>query len=754
MSSYSKNIARMKEASSANARFRSEQNTAIARIRGDKDIKEAERVASSLTDFSTMLKEWKIRDINDKVREGQKAAKKAKLEDAQELIKLGEEAKELEKGFMFSKEQDTRLKEVKEAMLRRSGESIYPDAERIANLSPWQQVGYAKEKIKAFDDTFSAKLEHAMSNSEKAISIGGITFTPKELRDNNIQSLPLKQAAIEVLSDDIKEAAGMNRFSDAMLKLTKHEENFQKAKDSLNTKFRTRYNVDSSLNTQAKAKLEWEESDKTSDDLYRYVLSISGTVDKNNQLIGRGGAWDLVMSQLAKEGASMNDPEYADRVGSMAMPDALAKSLGAKRGTTFAQQWPGRFTNLRSQIKKQAAAAIDAENEWLKSAGKAKVNQFIKDVRNDPAGMTETKLNAYKDWFNDNGLVIPQDINKYETAMMRDERVDKGLIKAKMASQRGFISHAQLDEFNPLAALEFRKEATRLESAQKKEFKVEKQLRGALNEVLDGMGVTTKEKSLVYENALLDAERDYDEKFNKYVAAGYPPRIASHLALYGKQGEAGEEKGSGDSFNEQGVITEINTNQAGSQYMQFGQSVVNDIEPTEIMARHIKTGKIEMIQDPEIIAKRTIGGEYGQKRINEIIENINTYGKWRGVTMSANALNYYTGLAEGKRRMSAYSLIDKQLKANGHPGLFPSTKYANQETNTSSDEVVETEPADTEGVEELAWQGVALFKYPGSVETYEYVEMILDDTTNIFRNGGRSVFDNPDVLPTWLGGTA
>ena len=30
----------MKEAGAANARFRSEQNTAIARIRGDKDIKE------------------------------------------------------------------------------------------------------------------------------------------------------------------------------------------------------------------------------------------------------------------------------------------------------------------------------------------------------------------------------------------------------------------------------------------------------------------------------------------------------------------------------------------------------------------------------------------------------------------------------------------------------------------------------------------------------------------------------------------
>ena len=101
---------------------------------------------------------------------------------------------ELAEEFEDAKAQDTRYQEIKAEMLDLAGTSAYPDADRIAKLSPWQQVGYAKEKLRVFNETFEDKLAHAMQNSEKAIKLQGITFTPKRLHDNNIQAFPIERS--------------------------------------------------------------------------------------------------------------------------------------------------------------------------------------------------------------------------------------------------------------------------------------------------------------------------------------------------------------------------------------------------------------------------------------------------------------------------------------------------------------------------------------------------------------------------------
>ena len=43
-----------------------------------------------------------------------------------------------------------------------------------------------------------------MANSEKAVKIQNMSFTPKELHDNNIHGLPFKEAALNIVADDIK----------------------------------------------------------------------------------------------------------------------------------------------------------------------------------------------------------------------------------------------------------------------------------------------------------------------------------------------------------------------------------------------------------------------------------------------------------------------------------------------------------------------------------------------------------------------
>ena len=46
---------------------------------------------------------------------------------------------------------------------------------------------------------------------------------------------------------------------------------------------------------------------------------------------------------------------------------------------------------------------------------------------------------------------------------MRDQREDTQSIEALIASQNGYISHDQLDQFHPQSAVEFREKASKLE---------------------------------------------------------------------------------------------------------------------------------------------------------------------------------------------------------------------------------------------------------------------------------------------------
>ena len=179
MSSYNENIDRLRSTSRHYTSQRMAANTERARLDGSAGVKHAESVATSLSAFSQHLKEWKLKDIEKKKAQGKAAARQHEAADAEKIAALAEE-------LQRTKQEDTRYQEIKQEMLKLGGPSVYPDADRVAQLSPWQQVGYAKEKLRAFNETFDDKLAHAMQNSEKAITISGVTFTPKQLRDNNI----------------------------------------------------------------------------------------------------------------------------------------------------------------------------------------------------------------------------------------------------------------------------------------------------------------------------------------------------------------------------------------------------------------------------------------------------------------------------------------------------------------------------------------------------------------------------------------
>jgi len=661
-SSYDRNIDRLRSAERSNAQTAMSQRTEAANRAGTRAINEANKIGNQLTAFSGTLREMRRKDIKERQERGRLAAIEQSNINSEKLVALETELSTLT-------ELDTRYHEIKAEMLKMSGPDVYPDADRIAHLSPWEQVGYAKEKLRVFNDTFPDKLNHAMANSEKAIKIQNMSFTPKELHDNNIHGLPFKEAAMNIVANDIKKAAGLDKFSPELLELAGTNDAIQKAKESNTAKYRQRYNVEASSNTRSKAQLTWQTSGKTGEDIYHYLVKTGATMDENNVQLGNAGAWKALEGLIVQEGINQSDPEYAEQILNQPMPPALAKKLGAKLGTTYAQQWPTKAATLKQQIKDGYTKKIDNDLKNLEAAGKGLEVEFIEKARTQPLSTQE--VNEYKREFGNLGLTIPSSVTNYETLTMRDQREDKQEIEALMASQNGYISNDQLDQFHPQAALEYREKASKLEKAQIEQFNGDKQISAALNQVFDGMGLKGNEKTLQYEVALANATADYNEKFNQYVAMGYSPREASYYALHA---DSVKDKETGEIIpNSEGVVYHIrsmNEKDRKPQYIAEEFLVQGTQKQGHIRVAEINKGKKQLMNDPNIIFEEPIGGAYGKKQLDSIINNINRYGHNKGVLKDKGAVKYYQGLARG-RNINWMGLVDAQLKTTGHKGLWP-----------------------------------------------------------------------------------
>jgi hypothetical protein len=747
--SYDRNIERLK----ANQAFvsQSEQsfNTEEARLRG-KAAHEQAALWGKLTPFSEELQAWKKRDIEKQKAEGIAAARKAKVEKSKLLTETAKRIQDIEEAkrvgelafeFEDAEAMDMEYQRLKKKMLDSAGTSAYPDADRISQLSPWQQVGFAQEKLRIFNDSFEDKLAHAMQNSEELIEVAGIKFTPKEIRDKNL-AFPMKQAAIDVLADKIRDSHQIDRFSPEMLRLSKTEDAIQKAKESQLVKYRERYNIESSMNTRQKANLEWQRSDKTAYNLEKLILMHSATVDKDGDLVGNAGAWKNIEKILIDDGIAQHNPEYAHQILDQPMTDNMCRELGVKKGTTFSQQWPKRTEEIKRQIKEGYVKEINDEEKFIEAAGTELENEFKLKARG--GALSAQEVNEYKRKFGELGLPIPGDVKNYETLSDRDEREDKDTLEALVASNNGRITHEELDQFHPKAALEYREKADKFQREALKAFDAEKKIKAHLDTAFTNMGIKGNEKSPAYIEAMANAKADYAEKYNRYISMGYTPAEASHHALHAQQVKNPE---TGEMLVDSvGVLHEIRTNGEGSKYVISGQSVEKLIKPGHLRVARIASGKREMRDDPNIIFNGTIGGDYGQRQIDSVVGNIDKYGVKKGLTMDKGAIQYYKGLARG-RDNNWMGLLDAQLKANGHAGLWPEGKPEIQIFMEGKDENGEEIVASE--VEGLRRAISACSGFP-SKSTLLYQRGCFQDGANWHKAMPTSVFDGEGQLMPWI----
>ena len=754
--SYARNIERLKANQREVSRQEQDVTSEAARLSGQARQRAAQDW-EKLTPFSDALKDWKKKDIAKKTQEGVAEARKARLDKAKWLNENGSETAqriyaieqaqkmgELAFEFEDAKAQDLEYHKLKEQLLKQGGSAAYPDADRITQLSPWQQVGFAQEQIRQKMLGFNEQLEHSLQNGTEPISLGGITYTAAEIRDNNL-AFPMKQAAIEVYADKIYTNLGLDRYSDEMIKMSGVNETIQKAKDAQLGKYRERYNIESSMNTRQKAQLEWSRSEKTAIDLQHLLVKTSNTADTKGNLLSRSGGWKQVEAIITQEGIAKQNPEYAETILNQPMPDSMARELGVKPGKTFAQQWPGKVKSIKAAIRKGYVDQVNEEEKFLEAAGTDKKNEFIQEARENPEGLTSQRVNEYKREFGKLGLPIPSSVEKYETASDRNQREDEDLLEALMASQNGYISNEQLDSFHPIAALKHREKASRLEKEALKAHDAEKKIKAHLDTTFAGMGIKGNEKSPAYIEAMANAKADYARQYNNYIAMGYEPATASHLALRGKPGEAKGEDGE-PIPGSMGVLTEIEANGPNSKYVIEGQSIEKSIKPGHLRVARIASGKREMRDDPNIIFNGTIGGDYGRRQLDSIISNIEKYDVKKGLKMDKSAIQYYKGLARG-RDNNWMGLVDAQLKARGHKGLWTNDKPEIQTFMEGKDDNGEDIVAPQ--VEGLRRAVSTCSGFP-SKSTLLYQRGCLKDGSNYYKGTPVSYWDNQENLQPWM----
>ena len=667
-SSYDRNIDRLRQSSRQVTQQGINQRNEMANIMGQRGIQEAAQLADNLKDFSGTMKKMHEHYKKEQLKVGLTEYKQYKKVNAEKYL-------DLERQITEAKGNEKRIEELRREQIDLKGVNGYVNAERISHLSDYAQIGFVNAQLQTVKETFEPKLQDAMQNSDQELEVNGIKFKTKDIHNANTEPLEFKRAGIEAHADSIWKNSGLDRYSPEMLEYAGVTKSFDKAKESLNSKYTQRYNIEKGSQHREKAEKIFDNSAKTGDDIELLWKGVYSTFDGKGTLMSRENAWKVVDSKLVSASLQKgrNPEEYITQILDQPIPERWAKQLGVKKGTTFAEHWPSKAKTLIAKADKTQLDSLDASIKAAKIEEKQILDKFlnqrnegeIKEVRgpND----TEMSMEDYEAWFTSRGLDLPDQIKNHNTAFDNEVDSDKEQLEKILLTNPERITPEFVAGLNPYAKKGLESKIKSALEANKTDIMTDigpmnarKLIKAKLDNTLTDMNLVGQEKNdtHVYSTGLL--EDAYMEKFYDNVDKGMTREEAAHDALYGPTG----------------VLTDVNTNQSASQYVKspYAESEKNKFKPDEIEQAHILVGKKELNAGLDWRSNH-IGGTHSKKYLDTIEQNIAKYGLWRGLDESKEAVSYYQRLTRGKHFDGGgdyIKFIDSQLRLNspGHPGFF------------------------------------------------------------------------------------
>tara|TARA_R100000458_G_scaffold27145_1_gene24615 strand:- start:4874 stop:7129 length:2256 start_codon:yes stop_codon:yes gene_type:complete len=655
----------------------------MANIMGKRGIEDAENITKSLSKFSTTLKTLRDQHIEEQFKIGFKEYKQYKQVNAEKLL-------ELEARIKKAQGDQKLIEKLRREQIDLKGVNGYIDAERISHLSDYQQLGFAAAQLQGVKDTFAPKLMDAMQNSDKEYTLNGVKFRTKDIHDNNTDPLEFKRAGIEFHADNIWKNSGLERYSPELLELAGVTEAFDKAKEELNRKYTSRYNIErSSLHRERHEKIFdtiiASKTDPTGDDLELLFRGILSTFDGKENAMTKADTWKVVDSKLINAAMASGEDykKYLTRILGQEIPESWAKELGVPKGTTFAQHWTKKVNTLSSEAYKlnneRIAAELKTEENYLKDYEIA----FERATREGNISEKELREEWVPIW-ESRGQAIPQVVLDYKTKYDRDADKDRAIIEREIKLNPQNVTERWLEQFHPES-----KDVEGLRDLVKKnreniENDIKEKANTLLNEVLEGMNLRENEKSSTHKESLELIQKAAITKYYQNIDQGMDKGTALDQALNGPNG----------------VLMDVEKNRDQSQYVMNPRSDrANKIREENFAKKKLNleeifNAKIELQNGPpKMWENEHVGGEYGKTMINEIITNLKDpkyFGKpWLALSRSKTALEYYNGVYRGLNPTAngVYDLIDSQLRLNGYEsGFYKSELDMAKENNAWKEE--------------------------------------------------------------------
>ena len=698
---YSQNISRLKASGRSRLTERQQNNLNRASWDGQAAVEQADSLAKFSKTLGDNLVEWKKEQIKKDelsgMRQRQKdeaervtaEAKMSQLELKQANITKQRKAQEeivfeQEKRFKRDKNRDALAAEIaKVKQMEIEYESTAnemqdikgalhgkSEADRLRLMSPHKQVGYVKEKLRVFKETLPDKVTHSMLTSETPIHLEGIEpFTAKELTENNQHSLPMKEAAVTALTDQIVEAAGVYGYSDEMLELAGVHDAIQKVKDDQMKKHRADYNIDASDRQKMLAATEYANvKNPDGDDVYLLFLKMKGTTGEDGTVgLTNAEAWGQVHQVLVKN--ANHDPRYAIKIAKLPLPEALRVKLGAKKGTTFGQQWPTRMSALSQDIKKGYKASVDAEKGYLEAAGDELENKMITEQRKTGEEFTQTQLNDIAAEYGKLGLKVPDSILNYNSQAARNYAKDKRELETIKGLNGGGLYPRDLQNRHPKLVGELMKEALefqKLEVGKKGEWgkKAYEEIGGSLGITFksEGQDNVTKRKNPTFANSQDSAFRDFQRRYIAARAKGMTEEEAyDHVMTKGPNPIMGDlAKGSG-GFGKEPSKYILTTRERIAQGRTESKELTERLDNVNEAKQEIKP----QLNNAEVYLRTDVldGSEPYLTVLTDALANGKPIYGLRASAEVEKAMAYYNGVAYSYPGFTGIQLLNWQIKA-------------------------------------------------------------------------------------------
>ena len=767
---YEQNIQRLRSTSRFNTQQAQQFETNNANNISNWHRDRAEKTIDSLSNFSKTLQEEKKRQIEFATQRGKKQFTEDRAVDLKKFIELKQMERE-------AKLDATQKNEIKKITLRLEGLNAYPDADRIAKLSHHEQIGYTRAKLRNRMDSFPDTFNYRMQNSETPyqLNVGGgktVTFTAKQIRNSNVNSYVLKEALVSMEIAKLKKEMGLENFTPEILELVGVNKTIEDAKNAYLGKIRKQYTIEASMQTQAQAKVTYQQSPKSGIDVHHYLSTVSPTTNKKHVMLDNAGALDsffaMKVADSIKNGGDLSE---LNRLRAEPIPELMLKQLKLKPGTTFGDHWAPRFNaaevSITDGLKKATDAKLDEQEVDVNKLTIA-FNEAHKAAYKEGRSLSKREVTGWIDQFHAVGLggKIPDVVKDYLTNSERSAQKDEDRIQNQIEFAGG-ITTSQLNSFHPLAAGKFREKAEAYEKKMYDNSGADDKIKGALNNTFADMGVKDREKSIAYQTAYHNAKRDYYKQVAEYRSFGLSNELASIWALTGpvdKQGEAILDENGKPMFKGRlGVQQEIVTNGENSKYTRAGLHVEDTIgdEMKRIrFAMNVAKEMQEANQQGKLIRNTQIlGGDYGQKQLDAIKANIQRYGLNRGMALSKEYIKYYEAIMVGRSLKEGgwWGLIHDQL-------MFDDPKSGGLQRNQTVNSILplwtrkvvtpdgeEEDVEDNDGVLEVSSSAINAANNKAPLLAYNYIT----DADNYYnKKSNGSIFDQPDQIPSYLGGTA